>query len=148
MTSSPRSAGIVSRGTAAVIDVVVVAVALTAVYAGWLLVRLGFSPRAFSFPAPSTVFSTAGFVVLATVYLAGCWAVSGRTVGAAIMGIEVIGRGSSRVRPVVALLRALACVAFPIGLAWVVVDRQRRSVQDLTLGTRVVYGRDPSDHSD
>lgn len=140
MTSpSPRSAGIASRGTAAVIDLLVVSVALAAIYVGWVLLRLGFSPRAFSFPAPSVVFSTVGFFLCATVYLTGCWAVSGRTVGAVIMGIVVVDRRSGRLHPVLALLRALACVVFPIGLAWVVVDRQRRSAQDILLGTQVGY---------
>lgn len=140
-SSSPRIAGIVSRGASAVVDLLVVSVALAAVYVGWVLVRLGFSPRAFSFPAPSVVFSTLGFFLIATVYLTGCWAVSGRTVGAVIMGVEVVDRGWGRVRPVIALLRALACVVFPIGLAWVVVDSQRRSAQDILLGTRVIYDR-------
>ena len=73
------------------------------------------------------VFSTIGFFLTATVYLAGCWAVSGRTVGAVIMGIRVVDRGEGRLKSVVAVLRALACVVFPIGLAWAAIDRQRRS---------------------
>ncbi|MFN8228796.1 MAG: RDD family protein [Mycobacterium sp.] len=136
-----RNAGIVSRGSAGVIDLLVVSVALAAIYVVWVLVRLGFSPRAFSFPAPSVVFSTIGFFLTATVYLAGCWAVSGRTVGAVIMGIRVVDRGEGRLKSVVAVLRALACVVFPIGLAWAAIDRQRRSAQDILLGTRVVYDR-------
>ncbi len=125
------------------IDLLVVSVALAATYVGWVLVRLGFSPRAFSFPAPSVVFSTVGFFLTATVYLAGCWAVSGRTVGAVVMGVRVVDRGEGGLKSVVAVLRALACVVVPIGLAWVVVDRQRRSAQDVLLGTRVVYDRAP-----
>jgi uncharacterized RDD family membrane protein YckC len=39
------------------------------------------------------------------------------------------------------VLRAVACVLFPVGLAWVAVDRRRRSVQDIVLGTRVIYVR-------
>lgn len=136
-----RSAGIVSRGAAGVVDLLVVSVALAAIYVGWVLVRLGFSPRAFSFPAPSVVFSTVGFFLAATFYLAGCWAVSGRTVGSVVMGVRVVDRDEQRVKPVIALLRALACVIFPIGLAWVVVDPERRSAQDILLSTRVVYDR-------
>jgi len=44
-----------------------------------------------------------------------------------------------RLSPVTGLLRALACVIVPIGLAWVAIDRDRRSAQDILLGTRVVY---------
>jgi uncharacterized RDD family membrane protein YckC len=57
------------------------------------------------------------------------------------MGLRVVGRRSERVRPAVAAIRAIACVLFPIGLFSVAVDRKRRSVQDLLLGTRVVYVR-------
>jgi uncharacterized RDD family membrane protein YckC len=39
------------------------------------------------------------------------------------------------------LLRAIGCVLFPIGLLWVVIDRQRRSLQDIVFRTRVVYSR-------
>ena len=117
-------------------------VALAAVYVGWVFVRLAFSPRAFSFPAPSVVFSTVGFLVMATLYLAVCWAVSGCTAGAVLMGVEVTGSKTRRVSPVIAVLRAVACVAFPLGLAWVAVDRQRRSIQDIVLGTQVVYRRE------
>ena len=140
-TSEARTAGIVSRGGAGILDVLVVLVALAVLYVGWVFLRLGFSPRAFVFLAPSVVFSTFGFLATATIYLAVCWAVSGCTVGAVLTGVRVVGRTSGRLTPATAVLRALACVAFPIGLAWVVVDRQRRSVQDIVLGTRVVYHR-------
>jgi uncharacterized RDD family membrane protein YckC len=39
----------------------------------------------------------------------------------------------------VGLPRAICCVLFPIGLLWVVIDRQRRSLQDIVFRTRVVY---------
>lgn len=142
---SERSAGIVSRGVAGAIDVVVVSVVLAALYVGWVFARLAFSPRAFSFPAPSVVFSTVGFCTGATLYLAVCWAVSGCTVGAAIMGVQVVGRSAPRLGPVPALLRAAACVAFPIGLGWVVLDRDRRSLQDIVFATRVIYRRAPAE---
>ncbi len=87
------------------------------------------------------IFSTLGFLAVATLYLAVCWAISGCTAGAVIMGVQVVDRALRRLRPVTALLRALACVVFPIGLAWVVIDQHRRSVQDVLLGTRVVYRR-------
>jgi len=39
----------------------------------------------------------------------------------------------------VGLMRAICCVLFPIGLLWVVIDRRRRSLQDIVFGTRVIY---------
>jgi hypothetical protein len=56
----------------------------------------------------------------------------------------VRGRKSERLPGVVALLRAVACVVFPVGLAWVAVDSQRRSLQDLLFRSRVVYVSRPS----
>ena len=44
-------------------------------------------------------------------------------------------------RPVTALLRAFLCVFFAVGLAWVAVHPERRSVADMVLRTRVVYSR-------
>jgi uncharacterized RDD family membrane protein YckC len=77
-------------------------------------------------------------------YLAGCWAVSGCTAGAVLMGLRVTGRTSERLSIVRALLRAVACVAVPIGLLWVAVDKRRRSLQDVIFGSRVVYVSRPS----
>lgn len=139
---SDRSAGVVSRGAAATIDALVVSIALAVLYVGWVFTRLAFSPRTFEFPAVSALFSALGFLAVAAFYLTACWAVSGCTVGAVVMGVQVVGRSSIRLHPLTALLRALACVVFPAGLAWVVVDRQRRSVQDIALRTRVIYRRD------
>lgn len=137
-----RSAGIVTRAAAAAVDALVVSIALAVLYVGWVFTRLAFTPRSFEFPAVSVLFSALGFLALATLYLAVCWAVSGCTAGAVVMGVRVVGRSSIRLHPLTALLRALICVAFPAGLAWVVVDRQRRSVQDIALRTRVVYRHD------
>jgi hypothetical protein len=36
-------------------------------------------------------------------------------------------------------LRVIDCVLFPIGLLWIVTDRQRRSLQDIVFRRRVVY---------
>ncbi len=134
-----RPAGIVSRGSAAVIDLAVVGVILGALYFGLVLFVLMLQPSAFSFPSVGAVFSTALAFGISVIYLAGAWAVSGRTVGAVTMGLRVVGRHSTRVAPAVALLRAVACVVFPAGLLWVAVDRRRRSLQDIVFGSRVVY---------
>ena len=103
--------------------------------------RLVYSPAAFSLPSLNAVFSTVVTFVVAVVYLSGCWTVSGSTAGAVTMGLRVVGRRSQRVSLPVGFLRAIACVVFPIGLLWVVIDRQRRSLQDIVFRTRVVYSR-------
>ncbi len=141
-TSEPdveRAAGIITRGLAAVIDLVVVLLIMGALYGGLVLVRLVYSPTDFSLPSLNAVFSTVVTFVVAVLYLTGCWTVSGSTVGAVTMGLRVVGRRSQRVSLLVGLLRAICCVLFPVGLLWVAVDRQRRSLQDLAFRTRVIY---------
>ena len=143
MTSSEpdaeRAAGIVTRGLAAVIDLVVLLLIMSALYGGLVLVRLVYSPAAFSLPSLNAVFSTVVTFVVAVMYLTGCWTVSGSTAGAVTMGLRVVGRRSQRVSLLVGLLRAICCVLFPIGLLWVAIDRRRRSLQDIFFRTRVVY---------
>jgi len=136
-----RAAGIITRGLAAIIDLVVVLVIMGVLYGGLVLVRLVYSPTAFSLPSLNAVFSTVVTFGVAVVYLTGCWTVSGSTAGAVTMGLRVVGRRSPRVSLLVGLLRAICCVLFPIGLLWVVVDRQRRSLQDIVFRTRVIYSK-------
>ncbi|MGK2867688.1 MAG: RDD family protein [Mycobacterium sp.] len=136
-----RQAGVVSRSVAAVIDLLFVGVVLGALYVGLILARLMFNPTTFSFPTLNGVFSTAVMFGVAVFYLTACWAVSGCTVGAVTMGLRVTGRRGGRLPPLIALIRAGACVLFPVGLLWVAVDSRRRSLQDVVLGSRVVYTR-------
>jgi uncharacterized RDD family membrane protein YckC len=136
-----RAAGVVTRGVAAVIDFLVVGVILAALYGGIVLTRLMFHSTSFSFPSLDAVFSSAVAFVVSVLYLVGCWSVSGCTAGAVVMGLRVVGRRKARLGPLVALLRAVSCVLFPLGLLWVAVDSQRRSLQDVLVGSRVVYAR-------
>lgn len=138
---SPRTAGIISRGVAALIDLIVVGIVIGMLYLGLLLSRLIFNPTAFQLPAVDALWSTTAVLVVSALYLAGAWAVSGCTVGAVTMGLRVVGRRSDRIPLAVAAIRAVACVLFPVGLLLVAVDKRRRSVQDVVLGTRVVYVR-------
>jgi uncharacterized RDD family membrane protein YckC len=136
-----RQAGIVSRGLAAVIDLIVVLLIMGGLYVGLILIKLVYSPAAFSLPSLNVVFSTLVTFVVAVLYLTGCWAVSGCTAGAVTMGLRVVGRNSQRLHASVALLRAVACVVFPIGVVWVAIDKNRRSLQDIVFRTSVVYSR-------
>jgi uncharacterized RDD family membrane protein YckC len=134
-----RAAGIITRGLAAVIDLVVVLLIMSVLYGGLVLARLVYSPTAFSLPSLNAVFSTVVTFAVAVLYLTGCWTVSGSTAGAVTMGLRVVGRGAQRVSLLVGVLRAICCVVFPVGLLWVVVDRRRRSLQDIVFRTRVIY---------
>ncbi|MGW0038207.1 RDD family protein [Gordonia sp. NPDC003376] len=137
-----RTAGVVSRSIAGFIDLLVVVTIMMVFYVGALLTRLIIQVHAFSLPDVNYFFTVGGFIGISVVYLTGCWAVSGRTLGDVVMGLRLVSRkGRSRVRLPVALVRALLCVFFSVGLLWVAVDRRRRSVADLVVRTRVVYSR-------
>jgi uncharacterized RDD family membrane protein YckC len=55
------------------------------------------------------------------------------------MGLRVVSRSGGDLSLGVALVRAAACVLFPVGLLWAAVSRGNRSLQDVVLRTRVVY---------
>ncbi len=136
-----KNAGIVSRGIGAFLDLLVVWTILGACYLGLALMKFVITVSEFHFPQLNILFTTTGFVVTAVLYLATCWEVSGRTLGSVVMGLRVVNSKGERIRPAVAVLRALLCTLFAIGLVWAVVDRRRRSVADIILRTRVIYSR-------
>ena len=109
-------AGVITRVAAAVLDTIVVAVVLGCTYAGVAGFRFLLNPRSFSFPSTSIIFGLTAAIVVATLYLAGGWALDGRTYGCHVLGLRVVSYRGNRMRPVGALVRALFCVFFPIGL--------------------------------
>jgi uncharacterized RDD family membrane protein YckC len=70
-------------------------------------------------------------------------AVVGRTPVMALAGLRIVSRDGTPLRPRDALVRTLvlplSLVAFGIGGAWMVVDRERRAWHDLLAGSSVVY---------
>ena len=102
-------------------------------------VRYIWSPESFEAPASGPLALLSSSAGLTVVYLTLGWATSGRTYGAAVLGIRVVdtlgrvpGWGG-------AALRAVCCLIFPIGVLWAAVSTERRAVQDLLLRTHVVY---------
>jgi uncharacterized RDD family membrane protein YckC len=134
-----RPAGLISRFLAASVDLLVVIIVLVCIYAGWSAALFLLQPARFEFPDPSVVFSFgAGFVVL-TVYLTAAWTMTGRTYGNHLMGLRVVDRAGRVMRLPRALLRALLCALFPIGLMWVAVSSRNYSLQDIVSRTAVRY---------
>ena len=77
--------------------------------------------------------------VIAVAYLALSWAATGRSVGKQVAGLRVVGRTGGRLSLWRAFCRAVLYVLFPAGLLWVLASRRNASVQDLIVGTAVVY---------
>ena len=132
-------AGLVTRVAAGAIDVGIVIIALGALYLGVTAFMFLFDPRNFSAPAPSPGLVYAVGCVLLIVYLAVSWTGNGRTYGNHVMGLRVVNGEGRRLHPVASLVRAALYVIFPIGLLWVLVSGQTRSLQDLVLRTSVIY---------
>jgi uncharacterized RDD family membrane protein YckC len=134
-----QPAGLVSRSIANLIDGVLVGVVLTLGYVGLNAVIFVADPQSFTFIDPSLGWIVLWTLWLTVLYFTGAWAITGRTYGCHLMGLRVVGRRGRRVRPLVALARALLCVFFPIGLLWCAVSPRERSLQDVLLRTSVVY---------
>jgi uncharacterized RDD family membrane protein YckC len=132
-------AGIVTRCLAASVDFAVVLAVLCATWVGWAAVRFLLNPQAFTWPSPPIAIVFAEGYIVAVVYLTIAWATSGRSFGAQLLGLRVVSFRGTRMAWPVAFLRAAFCVAFPIGLGWIVVSPRNRSVQDVVLQTSVVY---------
>jgi uncharacterized RDD family membrane protein YckC len=134
-----QRAGMVTRTIAATVDAVVVllvvAVGLLSVNAFAFLL----DPRGFRVVGSSQAVLVGMALVTAVVYLAGTWAMVGRSYGCHVMGLRVVDRRGRSPRLTTALLRAVLCVFFPVGLVWCGVVRSRKSLQDLVLRTSVVY---------
>jgi uncharacterized RDD family membrane protein YckC len=134
-----RRAGLITRLLANTVDFCIAVVIVAGGYAAVAALRFLWSSRTFTFPAPGFgPLVIAGGVVM-MLYLTACWTVSGRTYGDHLLGLRVVGWRGRRLRPVAALLRAILCVVFPIGLFWIALSRENRSVQDVLLRSSVVY---------
>ncbi|MGA8044836.1 MAG: RDD family protein [Dermatophilaceae bacterium] len=132
-----------SRTVAASLDWIVVLILLLTGYGAVSVVLFLIDPRGFEFPDINLLFSlTLAFSVL-VVYQTLAWWLLGRTYGQRVMGLRVVNFRGRRMRLSGSLLRSLFCAAFPIGLMWVAVNRENRSVQDIVLRTSVVYDWQP-----
>jgi uncharacterized RDD family membrane protein YckC len=56
-----------------------------------------------------------------------------------VAGLRVLDRSGRRLSVRRALLRAVLYVVFPAGLLWILVSRRNASVQDLVVGSIVIY---------
>jgi uncharacterized RDD family membrane protein YckC len=132
-------AGIVTRILAASVDSAVGVAAVALGYLGAVAAYFILSPRGFSFPDPGFGLLFACYLGFLVCYFTLAWATTGRTYGARLLGLRIVNARGGRVRPLIALARALLCVFVPVVLFWVIISRENRSAADLFLRTSVVY---------
>ena len=132
-------AGIVTRVAAGSVDFAVTVVAVGAAYAAWCAARFLLRPAAFSPPTPPSLALLVSGGIFLVGYLTAAWATTGRTYGDHLLGLRVVTSRHGPLPWTRSLLRAVACVVFPIGLFWAVASRSNRSVQDHLVRTSVVY---------
>jgi uncharacterized RDD family membrane protein YckC len=96
--------------------------------------------------ADSPVVASIGFVVWSFSYFVVPLAASGRTLGSAILGLQVVRADGRDLDVWHAVARVLALgltvALFGIGFLLILVQRERRGLQDLLAGTAVVYAWD------
>ena len=132
-------AGLVTRSLANVADLVVVAVLVVAGYTAVAATRFLLSPKTFRFPdVEPTTLLTIG-LCLQALYFAITWVEVGSTYGDRLLGLRVTDDRGARLGWGRSFLRAVLSTIFPIGLLWVLVSRENRSLQDLVVRTSVVY---------
>lgn len=132
-------AGIVTRTVANLVDSLVAAAIVLSAYLGWAALLFLLSPTDFSFPSIRWgVVLIATGTVLAFIFWVS-WATTGRTFGGHLMGLRVVNFRGRKLHWTGALVRAVFCVLFPIGLYWAVISSQNRSVQDTVMRTSVIY---------
>ena len=134
-----QPAGLVTRSAANVIDLAVVVLLVVVGYLG--VVGVMFLRQGARFTFPIVTYRTAyviGFALLVA-YFAVSWAALGRTYGDRILGLRVETLAGGELGGFRATIRALLCALFPLLLVWVAFSRAQRSVQDLVVGTHVVY---------
>ncbi len=67
------------------------------------------------------------------------WTTGGRALGNVLMGLRVQTHSGNNLGLGLAALRSLRSVIFALGLAWALVSRKNKSVQDILLRTEVVF---------
>jgi hypothetical protein len=67
------------------------------------------------------------------------WRTNGRTYGDQLLGLRVRRMSGEDVGGIRALIRAVLCGIAPLLLVWCAFSKEQRSVQDLIVGTHVIY---------
>ena len=123
--------------------------------ASWGLFTLGAAALAFSVQLVTgqsfsltdhQLASLIAAVIWEFLYFSYQWALSGRTVGMAVLGVRVVGADGSAIGPRQAVIRTLALplsfLLLGLGFVGILTNRHRRALHDRLAGTAVVYSWD------
>ena len=92
------------------------------------------------------VLSLVLLVVWGYIYFSYQWALSGKTIGMALFGLQVVHSNGSPVSGRQAMLRTLVLplsfLFFGLGLVGILVQKERRALHDLIAHTAVIYAWD------
>jgi len=137
-------AGAVSRLVAFALDV----------GAGWGLFVVGFAILSYTVQVLTghnlskdhPLVATVLYVIWTFVYFAYQWSLNGKTIGMAILGLQVVQADGRGITPRDAVIRTLSfplgVLTLGIGFLGILTDRQRRAIYDRLAGTVVVYAWD------
>jgi uncharacterized RDD family membrane protein YckC len=132
-------AGFVSRAAADAVDLVVVwAIGLSVLLFAGVVRYLLLGPPLRLPVLPGWLLAVGGGAI-AVGYLTCGWTWTGRTVGKQVAGLRVVDRSGRRLSARRALPRAVLCVLFPAGLLWILISRRNASIQDVVVGSAVIY---------
>ncbi|HEY6310913.1 MAG TPA: RDD family protein [Streptosporangiaceae bacterium] len=145
VSSQGHYAGSVSRFAAYVIDLAVSAGLFALGLAGTSLVAQVVTRHQVSWNRTNIVVAVI-FVAWEFFYFGYSWAMSGRTFGMAVLGVQVVRADGQVLDPWRGALRALV---FPLsflllgaGFLGILVQREHRALHDLIAGTAVIYAWD------
>ncbi len=132
------SAGFTSRLIAAFIDIALVAILVLGAWGGWEALRYILSVF-YTLPALSGVPLLIIGYLLMWLYWTWSWSIGGRSLGNILMGLRVQTRHGENLGLWLAGLRSAFSVVFALGLLWSIFSSKNKSLQDLVLGTEVVF---------
>ncbi len=97
-------------------------------------------------PADDSLLWLIGLVLWGFIYFAGGWILASKTLGQGALGLRVVRRDGSELRPRQAVVRALTlpfgALLFGLGYIGIVIGDERRALHDVCAGTTVVYDWD------
>jgi uncharacterized RDD family membrane protein YckC len=141
-TEPTERAGLVTRGLALGLDLLIVNLAFSGLAALAALIGSGFSGGDTGVSGVALALGTGAWLTLGAFYMLVFWSLAGQTLGMRFLGVRlaVDSRGLSLRQSIKRLIGlTLAVIPFGLGLLGILLDERRRGWQDRLAGVDVVY---------